>query len=299
MTRRDITSFGPAAHFYECPRWHGGRWWASDMRGGAVYSFAQDGSARVELTLDDRPGGIGWAQDGSLLVVSMTARQLLRVAPDGHAQAVCDDLTPLFGDVAGFLNDLAVAPSGDVFIGYDADPHRYGNDADLGMILRISPAGEAAIVARDLAFPNGMVITSDGETLVVAETMQPRLSGFALQAGGLLGPRQTWGLLNPRGALRTGGRAEIGDRSVNLDGCAIDREGHVWAADVGSGCLRIAPGGEVVDAVFLPDGMRAFACALGGMDGHTLMICGADDNFSDRTSRREGRMFATTVEVPA
>ena len=299
MTQRDIRIFGPPAHFYECPRWHGGRWWASDMRGGAVYSFAPDGRAQVELTLDDRPGGLGWAQDGSLLVVSMTARKLLRVAPDGSAQAVSPDLSPLFGDVAGFLNDLAVGPHGDVYIGYDADPHRYDNDADLGMILRVSPAGDAAIVARDLAFPNGMVVTPDGSALVVAETMQPRLSGFALQADGTLGPRQTWGMLDPRGTVRAGGRAEIGDRPVNLDGCAVDSAGFIWTADVGSGCLRIAPGGDVVDAVFLPDGLRAFACALGGPDGRTLMMCGADDNFADRTSRREGRLFETTVEVPA
>ena len=298
MTQRRIARFGPPAHFYECPRWHDGRWYASDMRGGTVYSFDAEGAARIELVIDDRPGGLGWAADGGLLVVSMVAKTLLRLGADGGPVVACE-LGGLFGETEGFLNDLAVSPAGHVYIGFDADPHRYGNTADLGMIVQVPPVGAPAVVARNLAFPNGMMVTPDGATLVVAETMQPRLSGFALGGDGRLGLRRDWGLVDRGNALRTAGDAAIGERAVTLDGCAMDSAGHVWAADVGSGCLRIAPGGEVVEAVHLPDGLRAFACALGGADGRTLMICGADDNFADRTSRREGYLFTTSVAVPA
>lgn len=299
MTQRRFSTFASPAHFYECPRWHDGCWWVSDMRGGTVYRFDGEGRLLAELAIDGRPGGLGWAGNGSLLVVSMDARQLLRFAADGVTFSARIDLGPLLGDVDGFANDMAVAPGGHIYIGFDPQAHRYGTDSLLGKIVHVAPTGEAAIVAQDLAFPNGMVVTPDGATLVVAETMAARLTGFALQPDGTLGPARIWGSVDPGDATRTAGGADIAARPVNLDGCAIDAQGHVWAADVGSGCLRVAPGRAVTDAVFLPDGLRAFACALGGPDGRTLLICGADDNFADRTSRRESYLFATTVDVPA
>ncbi len=167
------------------------------------------------------------------------------------------------------------------------------------MIVLVEPSGEARIVAEKLAFPNGLVFTPDGATLVAAETMKPRLSAFMLQPDGSLGPRADWGLLEPKVDQRACREPALTGTGTSLDGCAMDAQGYIWAADVQSGCLRIAPGGAIVDAVFLPDGLRAFACALGGPDGRTLMICGADDNFADRTSRKEARLFATRVAIGA
>ena len=129
--------------------------------------------------------------------------------------------------------------------------------------------------------------------------MKPRLSAFQLGPDGALGPRAIWGALDPKQDRRASRQLPLGDRAVTLDGCAMDAEGCIWAADVGSACLRIAPGGAIVDAVFLPDGLRAFACALGGGDGRTLLICGADDNFADRTSRRESQLFITRADIGA
>lgn len=179
MIARGISAFGPAGHFYECPRWRDGRWWVSDMRGGRVYSFSPEGEARTELVIDDRPAGLGWTPDGRLLVVSMEAKRLLTVAPGGDEQAV--DLAPLFGDTQGFLNDLAVSRTGHIFVGMDADFHAYGPDADLGRIAHLPPQGAARVAAEGLAFPNGMVFTPDGATLVVAETMKPRLTAFSVE----------------------------------------------------------------------------------------------------------------------
>lgn len=299
MEQRKVVPFGPPAHFYECPRWHDGRWWASDMRGGTVYSFAADGSAQVELEIDDRPAGLGWTPDGQLLVVSMEAKALLRRARSSHEIERRHNMAHLFGGIGGFLNDLAVGSSGQVYIGFNADPHDYPRDADLGMIVCLAPNDEARVVAERLAFPNGLVFTPDGGRLVAAETMRPRLSSFAVAADGSLGAREDWGTLNPRVDIRSDPQPPFLSADASLDGCAMDAQGHIWAADVQSGCLRIAPGGAIVDAVFLPDGLRTFACALGGPDGQTLMICGADDNFSDRTSRREAQLFTARVDVPA
>lgn len=123
MRKHKISEFGPPAHFYECPRWHAGRWWASDMRGRTVYSLSPDGEARVELSLDDaRPGGLGWSPEGDMLVVSMERKALLRRDRAGGAFRPWVDLSALVAGTTGFLNDMAVSRSGHVYAGFDADP---------------------------------------------------------------------------------------------------------------------------------------------------------------------------------
>ena len=296
MAEREISVFGPPAHFYECPRWRGGRWWVSDMRGRTVYSLSEAGEAKVEIEVD-RPGGLGWTADGKLLVVSMDAKTLVRIGAGGGVEARTD-LSPLAGEVEGFCNDMAVDAMGNAYVGFDADFHKYGSDAELGMIILVPPDGAPRVVAKGLAFPNGVMFTPNGETLVVAETMKPRLSSFTIAADGSLGPRTLWGSLDPLNDERKGGGPPIGP-AFSLDGCGMDAEGCVWAADVNTGCLRIAPGGAVVDAIFLPDAMRAFACSLGGPDGRTLLICGADANFADRASRKSAQLYTTRVTVGA
>jgi sugar lactone lactonase YvrE len=147
--------------------------------------------------------------------------------------------------------------------------------------------------------PNGIVFTPDGSRLVVAETMKPRFLSFAIGPDGSLVDRQVWGEVGARRDARAVREPPLSSGAVNLDGCCMDAAGHIWAADVGPACLRIAPGGDVVDAVFLPQGMRTFACALGGSDGRTLMICAADEDFRDRASRRSAQLYVTRVDVPA
>lgn len=296
---RVITAFGPPAHFYECPRWHAGRWWVSDMRGRAVYTFSAAGELLAKLDVD-RPGGLGWTPDGRLLVVSMDARKLLRFAPDGSKIEATFDLGHLFGDTEGFLNDMATTRDGHVYIGFDADFHRYGATADLGRIVHFSPDDKARVVADGIAFPNGLMVTPDGRTLVVAETMKPRLLGYEIGPDGALGAATVWGRLDPKQDHRAIAELPLSDRPAMLDGCAIDAQAHVWGADVGgSAVLRVAPGGAIVDVVALPDGLTPFACALGGRDGRTLLVCGAPGQTGDRTLSREGRLFFTTVEVEA
>jgi sugar lactone lactonase YvrE len=296
MPERDISVFGPPGHFYECPRWREGRWWVSDMRGGTVYSFSPEGEVRVEVKIDDRPGGLGWTADGKLLVVSMEAKTLLRIAAGGGVEAAVD-VSSLVADVEGFCNDMAVDAKGNAYVGFDSDFNRYGREAELGRIIHVPPDGSPRVAARDLAFPNGIMFAPGGRTLMVAETTKQRLSGFAIASDGSLGTRTLWGSLDPLKDERAPGGPPLGERRRSLDGCAMDAEGYVWAADLNSACLRVAPGGAVVDAVFLPEPLLPFACALGGPDGRTLMICGADHNFADRTKLRESRLFTTRVEV--
>jgi sugar lactone lactonase YvrE len=298
-TAREITPFGPPAHFYEDPRWHDGRWWAVDMRGKTVFSFGADGAAKVELELaDDRPSGLGWLPDGTFLVVSMEKRRLLGRAPGARSFEVYADLAPLVADVDGFLNDMTVDTAGHAYVAFDADIHKYASDAALGRLVHVNPQGRAEIAATELNLPNGIVVTRDRKTLIVAETMKPQFSAYPIAADGSLGERSVWARLHPKADKRAAGGPPLGEESPALDGCWMDAEGCIWVADSRSACLRVAPGGAVVDAIFLPGEMKSWACCLGGEDGRSLMICGADANFQDRMSRKGSQLFITEVDAP-
>ena len=164
--------------------------------------------------------------------------------------------------------------------------------------MRVDPDGSVHVEADDLWFPNGTVI--DGDTLIVAETFAGRLTAFTIAADGTLDrpPRV--------GPDRADRRARPGRRrcSRNLgfapDGCA-------WTPRATSGRrtgsagrpCRIAPGGEIVEEIELPEGLGAFACMLGGEDGRTLLLCSAPDFIeANRKDAREAVLLTTTVDVP-
>jgi sugar lactone lactonase YvrE len=165
-------------------------------------------------------------------------------------------------------------------------------------VVRIDPDGSTAVVAEDLWFPNGMMITDEG-TLIVAETFAARLSAFDIQADGSLGDRRVWAQVQPAPAPADT-ETMLSAVSFAPDGCALDAESHVWAANaLGAAICRVAPGGQIVDEIPMPDGLGVFACGLGGEDGRTLVACAAPD-FDEhaRSAAREAALLTTSVEVP-
>jgi sugar lactone lactonase YvrE len=154
------------------------------------------------------------------------------------------------------------------------------------------------VAADNLWFPNGSVITEDG-TLIVAETMAARLTAFNIQPDGTLADRRVWAQIEPS-PEPADVATMLGAITFAPDGCALDAEGHVWAANALGGPLsRIAPGGRIVDELEIPAGMVVFACGLGGEDGRTLVACAAPDFHEEaRTAAREGVLLRTTVAVP-
>ena len=267
--------------FCESPRWHEGRWWVSDFFSGAVLAVGADGRAEEVLRLEGRPSGLGWLPDGSLLVVSMLDRRLLRRDAAGRL-AVHADLRELCDWHA---NDLVVTAEGRAYVG------NFGFDLDHDeprptSLVRVDPDGSVCEAAGGLLFPNGSVVTPDGRTLVVGETFRRRYTAFSIEADGALAGRRTW--------------ADLRDARIAPDGCALDAEGRIWAADARHGrCCRVAEGGAVLDEVALPEGLRCFACMLGGDDGRTLLVCGAPDYDPGRRSAgREAVLLTTRVEVP-
>jgi sugar lactone lactonase YvrE len=266
--------------FYEGPRWHEDRWWVSDFYRHLVLSLAPDGTdVREELAVAGKPSGLGWAPDGSLLVVSMTDHRLLRRRPDGGVDEVAS-----FGEhCGGNANDMVVDARGRAYIGNFGFDMAAGEAPVTTNLVRVDPDGSVSIAAGDLAFPNGAVITADGSTLIVGETMGARYTAFTIDPDGSLRDRRVW--------------AEL--PGVFPDGCGLDAEGRIWCADAGGRrCVLVAEGGEVLAEVPAPEGFAVFACMLGGPDGRTLLQCCAPGlSPDDRVANQDARLVATTVEI--
>ena len=262
--------------FGECPRWHGGALWLSDMFGGRVLRSAGPGQAETVLTLPGgRPSGLAFLDDGSLLVVSMLDRTLLRRWPDGRVEPFAD-LAP---HVTGDINDMVRAPDGGVFVGNFGFDLFGGAEGRLTTLHHVDVQGRVREVASELNFPNGMVVTPDRSTLIVAETFAHRLTAFAIRDGGLHDRRVF---------------ATLGDYAP--DGICLDAAGAVWvSAFVGDAYLRVEQGGRITHQVPTP-GRRAVACNLGGPDRRTLFMITADTDV-ERLASGDSSARVETVQV--
>jgi sugar lactone lactonase YvrE len=295
MTRtHTMTPLFEGGTYFECPRWHDGRWWASDFYRHAVFTYDAAGREEKVMEVDEQPSGLGWLPGGDLLVVSMKDRRVLRRSADG-AVGVHADVSAL---TRGHLNDMIVDRQGRAFAGTFGFDLMGGGEPATATLVRVDPDGTAGIAADDLWFPNGMVITDDG-TLIVAETFAARFTAFRVQADGTLTDRRVWAQVQPS-PEPADTPTMLGAVTFAPDGCALDAEGHVWAANaLGGPICRVAPGGEIVDEIPTPGGLGVFACGLGGDDGRTLIACAAPDfDEAARSAAREAVLLTTTVEVP-
>ena len=230
--------------FGEGPRWHQDALWLSDMHAQQVLKVSSDGTKEVIVEIaNDQPSGLGWLPNGDLLIVSMTDRALLRY--DGYELAHHADLSEL---ASWYCNDMVVDHQGRAYVGnFGFDLH---NNAPMktAELICVEPNGEARVVAEDLSFPNGTVITPDGQTLIVGESFGGKLTAFTIEVNGDLKAPRTW--------------ADLPEGSVP-DGICLDADGGIWCASPTSNeCLRIIEGGEVTHSIALE--RLGIACMLGG-----------------------------------
>jgi len=272
--------------FGEGPRWHDRRLWFSDFYAHAVKSVGADGVQRTELELDDQPSGLGWLPDGRLLVVSMADMKLLRQDPDGlkiHA-----DLSEFS---AHLCNDMVVDTSGRAWVGnfgFDLDALIEEKGVEDALtnhpatnLVRVDPDGSVHLASPDMHFPNGMVITPDGKTLIAAETLSMCLTAFDIEDNGSLSNRRVW--------------AEVGMRAP--DGIALDAGGNVWVANaLAAECVLVAEGGEILQTV--ETSQPCFACMLGGDDGRTLhMVTAQSSDKQAASAEATGKIEVFKVDV--
>ena len=262
----------------ESPRWHEGRLWFSDWIAREIVAADLDGATEVVAEMASLPFCFDWLPGGPLLVVSGPAGLLLRREPDGSLVTHAD-LTRLSDRP---WNEIVVDGRGNAYvngIGFDL---MSGEAPAPGLIVLVTPDGRTRRVAGGVAFPNGMVVTPDNATLVVAESYASRLTAFDIAADGGLSNRRVWAQLD-------GGYP---------DGLCLDAEGAIWYGDVpNKRCVRVRAGGEVLDSIELDRG--CFACALGGAGGDTLFMMAAEWNGPDGRAggARSGKVVATQAPV--
>jgi sugar lactone lactonase YvrE len=294
MSERAVQTLLEGGGFFEGPRWRDGTWWVSDFYRHSVSRVAPDGTEAVVVEVEHQPSGLGWLPDGSMVVSSMKDRKVLR-----FAQGALSVLAELDDLVGGHLNDLVVDARGHIYVGNFGFDLMGGGEPATADLIRVDPDGTVTVAATDLHFPNGSVVTPDGTTLIVGETTGNRYTAFTIEADGTLTGRRTWASFGPEPTGDSFGERLAG-LVVSPDGCTLDAEGRIWAADaLGNRVVRVAEGGEIVDEIAGPDGMGVYACQLGGEAGTTLLLCCAPDFFEhNRAEAREAVLCTVEVDVP-
>ena len=211
--------------FPEAPRWHHGRLWFSDFYSHRVLALDLGGNVETIIEVPTRPSGLGWRKDGTLFIVSMLDRALLAFA-DGSLRRVAD-LSALAG---GLCNDMVIDAADRAYVGNFGYDRHAGEAPRSTCLIRVDADGSLHRAAEDLMFPNGMVITPDGKTMIIAETYAHRLTAFDIAADGSLGNRRLFAALDGRFP----------------DGICLDAEGAVWVADArGHDVIRVREGGRI------------------------------------------------------
>src|ERR1039457_3883011 len=256
MTNHHVEAVVEGLAFPEAPRWHDGALYFSDFYTHLVHRLGPTGVLHTVAEVPGQPSGLGFAPDGALLIASMVARRVYRLA--GGELAEIADLR----DVAPYhINDLIVDREGRAYVGNFGS--NLGVDAIVSTdLIRVDPDRAVSIAAEDLIFPNGMVITPDGHTFLIAETFAYRITAFDVTVDGALNNRREWARFGDGPAVDLADALASGN--VLPDGMALDAGGRVWVADAyGSGALLVAAGGQVLDAIEIGD-LTVFGVALGG-----------------------------------
>jgi sugar lactone lactonase YvrE len=268
-----LTPLATGFCFGEGPRWFEGLLWFSDMLGEAVHTADASGSLTTLALPGHNPSGLGFRPDGSLLIVSTEKRQLLRY--DGDTVVTIADLSNI---APADLGDMVVDRLGRAYIGSQAFQG--------GLILRVDPDNSVRVVAQDLDFPNGMAITPDGNTLIVAESIGRRLTAFSVGDDGDLADRRVFadGLDGPP------------------DGIALDAGGAVWTSmTLAHQFERVIEGGSkgrVSHRIDIGDRV-AIACMLGGPARRTLFMLSSTEAYPKRLiGTRLSRLDAVIVDTP-
>jgi sugar lactone lactonase YvrE len=269
----------------ESARWHDGRFWCSDWVAGEVLAISVDGADARKPVVVTRstsfPFCFDWTSDDTMLVTGSSGLDRLDADGSLHSHADLSHLSD-YG-----WNEVAVHPSGAAYvngINFDmmgADGMDFELGSKTGLIAVVTPDGERRIVADTVAFPNGMAITTDGTTLLVAESFASRVSAFDIDDDHSLRNRRVW--------------AEI---EGGADGVSLDAEGALWCAAQG-GAVRLAAGGTILQRIELD--RPAFSVALGGPNGTTLFMVANEWNGPEQIGKgpRTGVVYTTEVDVPA
>jgi sugar lactone lactonase YvrE len=277
MTMNGLRTLLTGRGLVESPRWHGDRLYFSDWTAGEVLAVDPGGRGEVIARVRSLPLCTAWLPDGRLVVVSSQDGLLLRLESDGSLVTHANLGRPGW-------NDIVADGRGNIYVNGAGFNPMAGEAFRPGGVSHVAPDGSVRQVADDIAFPNGMAVTADNATLIVADSYRHQLVGFDIAKDGTLSGRRIW--------------ADLGEAAP--DGICVDAENAVWYAEVpGRRCARVAEGGAELQTVPLDRG--GFACVLGGQDHSTLFITAAEwrgMTSGEMVTPASGQVLAVNVSVP-
>lgn len=256
--------------FPESPRWHNDKLWFSDMDNHKVMTLDLNGNTETIVEIPNRPSGLGWLPNDRLLIVSMENCSLLRLDPEGITEHA-----DLSGLATFYCNDMVVDKKGRAYVGNFGFDYFNTKPFKPAEIVLVDSNGDARVVADNITFPNGAVITPDDNTLIVGESFAARLTAFDIMEDGSLIERRIWANL----------------KSLAPDGICLDIEGGIWLAAPGRHrVVRVIEGGKITHKIKVET--DAYACMLGGSDRDILFIA------TSTHERINGRIEYVKVDIP-
>ena len=277
MTINEVRTLLTGRGLVESPRWHGDRLYFSDWSAGEVIAVDLDGCSEVVARLKSLPLCTAWLPGGRLIIVSSQEGLLLRLEPDGSLVTHANLGRPGW-------NDIVADGRGNIYVNGVGFNPTAGEAFRPGWVYHVAQDGSVRQAAGDIAFPNGMAVTADNSTLIVADSYRHNLVAFDIADDGSLSGRRIW--------------ADLGDAAP--DGICVDAENAVWYAEVpGKRCVRVAEGGAELQTVPLDRG--GFACVLGGPDRTTLFTTAAEwrgMTDAQMVTPGSGSVLAIDVDVP-
>ncbi|MEO6124015.1 MAG: SMP-30/gluconolactonase/LRE family protein [Ilumatobacteraceae bacterium] len=260
--------------FPEGLRWRQDTLYFSDVFDRSVHRVRPGQSAEFLANVPGRPSGLGFLPDGTLLAVSMRDRSIVTIV-NGSIEPYAD----LSGLAGGDCNDMLVDPHGRAYVGNFGYDYAGGEERRAAQLVLIEPDRGARIVAENVWFPNGMILSPDGRTLMLAETSAERITLFTVDAEGSLSDRRTFEDIP----------------GIRPDGIALDSHGAVWVASPGTAeIVQFDPNGEIVRRWPAPGGMSQ-GCALGGSDGNTLFVACSPTHDERESEQRLGCILSTRL----
>jgi sugar lactone lactonase YvrE len=263
--------------FPEGLRWRRDRLWFTDVEARRVYCCDTNGIVLVAFETAQHPVGLGWDAAGTLMISTLEQRVLRSNGRGVDGEIDLAEHVPYNG------NDLVVDGSGRAYYGSVGAPmERPAEFTGAGTVVLVEADGRARSVAEGLSFPNGMVLTPDGSTLIVAESVGRCLTKFRVAADGSLSDRAVFAPLD-----------------TIPDGICLDAEGAVWiACPTTTEVQRVREGGEVLDRI--DTGRTVLDVELGGDDGHTHYVATAPDISHTRAGEgpHTGKIEQLRVSVP-
>lgn len=280
--RTTVSTFLSGLAMGESARWHDGRFWCADWVAGEILAAELDGTVEVVARSSSFPFCFDWLPDGTMVVTSARGLERLEPGRGGGPGSLVPfvDLTA----IASGWNEVIVDRRGNAYVNSVNFDMSQGFDFEVGsksgVVALVTPDGDTRLVADGVAFPNGMALTGDDSTLIVAESFASRLGAWDIAPDGTLSNRRVW--------------ATVED---GADGICIDGEGAVWCATQ-RGCRRVREGGDVAQMIALD--VMGFSCTLGGAEGRTLFVVANEWSGYENIGKgpRTGRVVTVDVEVP-